>query len=103
MKTLQELLKDGDPLAHEPGLGGADAHAMRRVVVAAADEATPPNLWRQAMLMTAMAALMLAAIVSVARRQASVPVTGRALPPAEVEFSTPGGTRVIWQFQQGSR
>jgi hypothetical protein len=98
MKPLHELLKDGDPLAHEPGLVDPDIRVMRSTVVSAVDApsmAAPP--WRHAALVTAMAMLMLVAIATVARREPA-PVAADAS-PTEMQFSTPGGTRVIWVFQ----
>ena len=104
MKPLQELLKDGDPLVHEPRLDEMDARAMRRAVVAAADETTAGRFaWRYAAVMTVMAAVMLGVISTLAQRQPE-PVDGSrtlaGLPPVEMQFSTPGGTRVIWVFDQ---
>ena len=106
MKPLQDLLTDGDPLAYEPALGDIQARAIRRAVVTAADEAPAPQPWRQAVMVTAMAALMLAAVATVARREpprADSAQTLAELPPAEVQFSTPGGTRVIWVFDQSGQ
>ena len=104
MKPLQELLKDGDPLAHEPGLDQMDARAMRRAVIAAADAASADRFtWRYAAAMTVMAAVMLAVIATVAQRERAQVDGSQTLaefPPVEMQFSTPGGTRVIWVFDQ---
>ena len=104
MRPLQELLTDGDPLAHEPGLDEMDARAMRRAVIAAADTARADRFaWRYAAAMTVMAAVMLGVIATVARREPAQVDGSQTLaefPPVEMQFSTPGGTRVIWVFDQ---
>jgi hypothetical protein len=104
MTPLQELLKDGDPLALEPGLDQTDARAMRRAVIAAADQAGEGRFaWRYAAAMAVMAAAMLGVISTLAQReaaQADGSQTLAELPPVEMQFSTPGGMRVIWVFDQ---
>jgi hypothetical protein len=104
MNSLQELLEDGDPLVEEPMLDEAEARVMRRTVVAAAEEAGGRRLvWRYAAAMAVMAAVLIGAISTVARREPPVAdgsQTLAELPPVEMQFSTPGGTRVIWVFDQ---
>ena len=104
MKPLKELLKDGDPIAHEPGLDEMDARAMRRAVIAAADQTSAGGFtWRYAAAMTVMAAVLIGVISTVARREPPVADGSQTLaefPPVEMQFSTPGGTRVIWVFDQ---
>ena len=104
MKPLQELLKDGDPLAHEPRLDQMDARAMRRAVIAAADETGSNGFaWRYAAALTVMAAVMLGVISTLAQREPAQVDGSQTLaefPPVEMQFSTPGGTRVIWVFDQ---
>jgi hypothetical protein len=104
MKSLQELLEDGDPLVEEPMLDEVEARVMRRTVVAAADQATDGTFaWRYVAAMTVMAAVMLGVISTLAQRE-PVQVDGSQtlaeFPPVEMQFSTPGGTRVIWVFDQ---
>lgn len=104
MTRLQELLRDGDPLSREPRLDETEARAMRRAVVAAGEQARAGwCAWRYAAAMTLMAAVMLGVISTIARREPAPPDGAPALaglPPVEMQFSTPGGTRVIWVFDQ---
>jgi len=109
MTSLELLLRDGDPAGGptEPeGLTPAQAAAMRRQILNAAgrpDVVRTP--WHQPCAVAAVVALTIVLGV----------VTGRRFSPAEAEsiapvvsdpaegrrqfqFSTPGGTRIIWVF-----
>src|SRR5262249_28586140 len=101
-----------DPLAREPGLAPADAAAIRRVVLAAADrEAFGPALWpRPLFLATTIAATVIVGVL--VGRSRPWPATPSVRPtvaagasavsdPAarrQLQFATPGGTRIIWVF-----
>jgi hypothetical protein len=104
MKPLQTRLRDADPVAHEPPLSEADVERMRRAVMAGVDTQEPVfGAWRRMVLAAAMAAVVLAGLTSVARRLTPVPSVERtdvAGQPAtrQLQFATPGGTRVIWFF-----
>lgn len=115
MNPLQTWLKEADPLASEPPLSDTDVTRMRRVVMAGADnQERSLGDWRRMVLRAAMTAaiavLVLAGLTSGARRLTSE--ARRLVPVARVEltditsqpvtrqlqFATPGGTRVIWFF-----
>lgn len=108
MKDLKTLLRDGDP-AGQPAdaqLPPAQAAAMRRQILNAAgrpDVVRTP--WQQPLAVAAMVALTIAAGVIAGRKMvpvdadsnaptASTPTDGRR----QFQFSTPGGTRIIWVF-----
>jgi hypothetical protein len=107
MKDLNTVLREADPAADDAGLSPVEIAAMRRAVLAAAH---PPAVlttpWQRPLAVAAMVALTLAGGV----------IAGRYLPPPEVpagspvmipvqegerrqlQFATPGGTRIIWVF-----
>ena len=103
-------LRAGDPLIDEPAMSPADVDAMRRAIVAAADRsAQSPAWWPPMLALVATAAAMVIAVVGARVRVKQVP--RRPPAPAAIEsasatstgrrqlqFSTPGGTRVIWVF-----
>jgi hypothetical protein len=109
MTTLKARLSDGDPGA-EAGLSTADAQEMRRVIVsAAATPAAAPPWWGHSLAVAALIALMVGAGLFAGRRAADrdpliVPLALEDPAPAaggerrQLQFSTPGGTRIIWVF-----
>ena len=109
MNTWQQLLRDNDPAAgpNEARLEVPDVDAIRRAAVAAAREprATPLR-WQQPLAMAALIVLMIGTGVVAGRRAA---VRDTLAPPTaavpadspqqqQLQFSTPGGTRIIWVF-----
>jgi hypothetical protein len=107
MTTLKARLFEGDPAA-EAGLSAGDVQEMRRVVVAAA--ATPaaaPAWWGHSLAVAALIAVMIGAGLVAGRRAADrerliAPIAVEAPAPEgerrQLQFSTPGGTRIIWVF-----
>lgn len=108
MKDIKTWLREGDPLAHEEPIARDAFDAIRQKVVAEARAAqTPRGLWRHSLAMAAMLALLVAAGVLASRwNPGSAPaVEVDASTPAQpgdgrrqMQFSTPGGTRIIWVF-----
>jgi hypothetical protein len=114
MKDMGQWLRDADPLGpagDDPGLSSADAHAMRRAMLAALDARTPPPVWwPHPLAIAATVALTLAAGVVVGRRLPPPRDEGRSAgfkssaqarvagERRQLQFATPGGTRVIWVF-----
>jgi hypothetical protein len=105
MKTWQTLLREGDPAA-DARLPASDADRMRRVVVAAAREPAPsPFPWYQPLAMAALVVIMIG-LGGVIGNRADWEVP----PPSvirgsdddgerrQLQFATPGGTRIIWVF-----
>jgi len=103
MDELRRSLQAGDPLRHEPALEPADVDAMRRAVLAAR-----PSPRGSHAIMLAIATSLAALVVAGAWIVRSTPApAASALPTAvgervisrrQLQFSTPGGTRVIWTF-----
>jgi hypothetical protein len=107
MKTLADLMREGDPLTRDPGLSEAEASAIRRRVVSeAAGQPARRVAWRGAFAIAAAVALVIAGVSGGRRlRPPSVASEGAAaadsVRPAErrqLQFATSGGTRIIWTF-----
>jgi hypothetical protein len=113
MTDIGQQLRDADPLIHEPGLSPEDARKIRQEVVAAARESGFRSGTWQPALIAAVAMLALAAVVGVKRWRSAefttstvpeadvIPATEPGRSPAarrQLQFATPGGTRVIWVF-----
>jgi hypothetical protein len=102
MKDLTHRLRDADPLRHEPGLPSDSRDAMRRAIVAAAEPDTPRHPhWRAPVALAAMAVIAVMGVAAAHRfaddRQRREAAGAQAEPaPTQVQFQTPGGTRIIW-------
>jgi hypothetical protein len=105
MTTLQARLREDDPAEAE--LADADVQEMRRLVVAAAGSPATVSGWSWPPLaVAALVALMVGGGLLAGRRAAErdvvVPIAPEAPPPGgerrQLQFSTPGGTRIIWVF-----
>ena len=110
---LNAALVDADPIAREGGLSAADADRMRRVVVAAAGAEREIAFWPRPMFVAAtLAATLLVGIIGGSRLPRSE-TTRHAITTAnrtdaaptlqiaerrQLQFATPGGTRIIWVF-----
>jgi hypothetical protein len=106
MKTWQRLLRDHDP-AGDVRLTSDEATTIRAAAVAAAARARPSGIsWQRPLAMAAILVLMIGSGVVAGRRAAerdrqSAATAGPAAAPEErrqLQFSTPGGTRIIWVF-----
>jgi hypothetical protein len=107
MKTLAELMREGDPLSRDPGLSESEASAIRRRVVSeAAGQPVRRVAWRNAVAIAAAVAVMIGVGITNGRRLPPPSMAATAMDadptrPAErrqLQFSTPGGTRIIWTF-----
>ncbi len=123
MKNLKTLLRDADPLRDEDELSLADVQAMRRTMLAAVREPVVRlPFWQRPLAVAAIVLLMVGVGVAVGRqmpdREVQNPVGLAAADPAgaagyvrpvaggdrlQLQFSTPGGTRIIWVFDQNFR
>jgi hypothetical protein len=108
MTNLGKHLRDGDPLVDAPALPPPDVQRIRRTVVAEAGR--PAAQWSPRPLVVAatVAATLAAGVMigqrlprhpplragSVGRPDAGVANSGEAR--RQVQFDTPGGTRIIW-------
>jgi hypothetical protein len=107
MTDVGKWLREADPLAYEPELSRIEVSAMRRAVIAAADQqraaATP---WPSALVVATTIAATLVAGVTIGHRfpprEQETVGSGGAVPEAfgtrQLQFATRGGTRVIWIF-----
>jgi hypothetical protein len=108
MKTLADVMRDGDPLARDPGLSEAEASAIRRRVVSEATGQPARRVaWGGPFAIAAAIAVVIAIGVTAGRRLPPPSVASGAaavadpVRPAErrqLQFATPGGTRIIWTF-----
>lgn len=108
MTTWQTLLRDNDPAAaHGARLEPHEVDALRRAAVDAARAPRPaPLRWQQPLAMAAVIVLMIGTGVLAGRRAAERDIVAPpvAASPAQapgeqqLQFSTPGGTRIIWVF-----
>ena len=103
MNDLTSRLRDADPARLESGLPAEAREAMRRAVIDAAETVEPRVLqWRQPLALAAMGVLAVAGATAAYRfaedREAHAAAVREAkAPPAQqVQFMTPGGTRIIW-------
>jgi len=106
MKDIRSWLREADPLRAESGLSESDAARIRNVAVASARTAPAVGLfWRGALAAAAALALMIAAGTFAARQPAAprpaTPGAASTVEPAsgerrQLQFATPGGTRIIW-------
>lgn len=109
---VKRLLAESDPLPREPGLSDHEAQAIRRTVVAACDAAAlNAGFWPRPLFVAATIAFTLTAgIILGSRVLPRDHAAGRSLateaPPImssstqvrQLQFATPGGTRIIWVF-----
>ena len=111
----RRVLPDDLGASGDEAISSESASAMRRIVVAEARAHAQDEVsWssRSALVLALTIVLMIAAGVSVGRRIGSpalgpadadakapvvAPVAAPA-PPRQLQFATPGGTRIIWVF-----
>ena len=111
MKSVADLLREGDPIAAAPELPDGDARRMRQLVLAhhAGAGSQVGMLWRGVAVLASMAlaALALGTWLADARiddGRARLAQIDRDPPPErpaprQVQFVTPRGTRVVWVLQ----
>jgi hypothetical protein len=107
MKDVRSLLDEADPLRREPELSDSDRARIRSAVVSAAGRSVQPSpFWSGAF---ALAAAIVLTVIAGTMSERTVrlrpvdvadgPSESAAAVSAErrqVQFATPGGTRVIW-------
>ena len=103
MKAWPQVLRDHDPIE---ALTADETASIRRVVVVEARAASAAaNATRLAPVFALGGALVLAVVAGVFVAKAQ-PASPGSRPSAsgdvtQVQFATPGGTRIIWQFNSG--
>jgi hypothetical protein len=120
MKDPSSLLRSADPLrdtSPDEALPHEEAQAIRRAMIAAIpDVVETRSIWRRPLAVAAVAALAITISGIVGHRLTSGPVASPQAPsqgqPAsgggggerrQLQFSTPGGTRIIWIFDDSLR
>lgn len=109
MNDLHSQLADGDPIVREGDLSSMDADRIRRAVSSARlDRRSTHHRGRFAVLVAAMMVVSLAGTMSVwtsfAHRDTVHPASDLSrvkhdeVNIRQLQFSTPGGTRVFWTF-----
>ena len=106
MTSVRNHLHDGDPLADAPALPPDEVQRIRRAVIAAAGQ--PATTWwpRPVVVGATIAATLWAGVFIGHRLPHAEPpallpagiVEHQTVEPArrQVQFDTPGGTRIIW-------
>jgi hypothetical protein len=118
MTDLKTLLTEGDPVRNEGELSPADASRMRRLIVAAtAEPSVARTPWQRPFAIAAIGALVAVVGTIAGHRRIVDPVPApQATEPLaaiggssiaderrQLQFATPGGTRIIWIFDQNLR
>jgi hypothetical protein len=105
MKDIGELLRETDLLGEDDALSVEEARVMRIAVVQAARGASSGSRrWPQPLAVGALVALMIATGVTTGTRMPARESAAPSAPvsqdrqPRQLQFATPGGTRIIWIF-----
>lgn len=100
---IRNQLRDADPVQHEPRIAAADVHTMRDRVLSAAR--TAPRHGHRPRLGAAGAFVLVCTIVMGLAMATWFRSDRAVMPPAptpihdqprQLQFETPGGTRIIW-------
>lgn len=99
MRDVRKLLQGSDPVVHEPGLSAAELQAVRRVLLSALPETEPGAWWAAPVLLatTIGVALWIGIVLGThLPPPKSTPVNTHTVEQRQIQFETPGGTRIIW-------
>lgn len=104
MKTWQQLLRENDP--GDASMAPDIATRMREAVVRTGRAtAAAPSVWPMRFALAAFACMvMMMSILGTERSIATPPEAVAPLAGSErrqIQFSTPGGTRIIWELNPG--
>jgi hypothetical protein len=96
---LRDQLRDADPLAREPELPANEIQAIKEAILSRAQPSLrETHAWTTLLFAAALACVVMVA-VSVSKRVAPGARTVQEpsqTEPLQVQFQTPGGTRIIW-------
>ena len=109
MNDVRDWLKDADPVASEPPLSDADVQRMRRVMVTASEASGSFADWARGSWAAATVAIAVTIAVGTTRWMTPAPdvnvradigprEASEAVPRRQLQLIAPGGTRVIWVF-----
>jgi hypothetical protein len=117
MTDLTKLLQEADPVRSDGELSPAEAQSIRRAMLAAAREPSGSfSVWRRPLAVAALVALLIG-IGGVPGHRTSEPEADPARMAShqpdggssvgndrrQLQFATPGGTRIIWIFDDNLR
>ena len=115
MNDLRDRLKTADPVAGESPLSATDVQRMRHAVLTAVEESRPSLAGWHRTAWTLAAIAVVSVIAGVDRWLEQPQPTSERRPssideemaqtssPRQMQFQTPGGTRVIWVFNPDFR
>lgn len=124
MTDVGRLLRDGDPLKTEApqgieGLSPAEAQVMRREMLDALSQPVPlVPIWQRPIAVGTLALLMMAVSALAGHRSSRIAApsgpdfassdvgsggSSGSVDCRQLQFSTPGGTRIIWIFDEKLR
>ena len=98
-EDIGERLRTADPVAREPGLSTTEIQVMRRAILAAGADRRHAGRspWRLALAGTLAFAVVLAVFIGTVLAPVRPVSSGPpATEPRQLQFETPGGTRVVW-------
>ena len=110
MTTIHDAMRDADPLRDDPVLPPGDVQAIRRLIVETAQREEHTGIfWFQPVAVAAAVITMIGVGLTAGHRLPaaspaprlhvqSVANVDRASEPRQLQFATPGGTRIIWLF-----
>ena len=108
MRTIGDALRDADPLRDDPVLPPQDVQAIRRTILETAQrDGHRTGFWLQPLAVAAAVVTMIGVGITAGHRLPAVsPVPAMhsqragidrgAGEPRQLQFATPGGTRIIW-------
>ena len=98
MKDLRSQLREADPLLREGELSSARSRRLREQILSAKPASTTASS-RFGLPIAAVLLFMAAGSAWLVRTSApEPPVESSSVRPRQLQFSTSGGTRVIWTF-----
>jgi hypothetical protein len=119
MTDIKRLLQDADPLRDDQveGLSQDEAQRMRRAMLAALDEPQATfTLWHRPWALALAVVVVLIGLGGVAgdgrigsdrapidELRATAAANGSSDDRRQLQFATPGGTRIIWIFDENLR
>jgi hypothetical protein len=110
MTRIGDALREADPLRDDPSLCADDVRAIRQLVVETARQEGHANFfWLQSVAVAAVVVTMIGVGITAGRRlpalSSAPPASSqtargadRDVEPRQLQFATPGGTRIIWLF-----
>jgi hypothetical protein len=99
---LRERLREADPVTRENGLSGADIDSMRRQILSRATGASERRrmVSTSRMLVVTVACALIVGLLMASRVERREPVNTKPqrVERRQLQFETPGGTRIIWSL-----